>query len=221
MKECTRFENEGIAKLESGASLDKHFYECQTCIEERRKYERLISIIAHSSESAIPREDWEQEVLAKIRVSESFDNSGTRKWYGAIAACVAVIAMFTVWLLTPSTHSVLELELHNSETSYRGEMAKPGDLLSVSALTANDYSTQLRIYRDQRLYLNCDIAASCKREGDKLLVTINLNAMGEYQAILIYNSSPINFDSNILDADVLLARENHAEVHLSKVTIVR
>ena len=41
MNACARFEEEGLAAVEAGAPLDRHFEDCPECRAERAEYERL------------------------------------------------------------------------------------------------------------------------------------------------------------------------------------
>ncbi len=226
MIKCTRFENEGLLILEKGEELDEHFHNCEVCLEEQRKYQSLKALIFSSSLNSKPEPDWQSKVLGSVNNSNSSDPiKKNNYWYGKIAAGFAIIAVIGLFFQQLTTQSSLkpslEISLISSGKLYRGENAKIGDQLIATVSPSVSVFTELRIYRDGRLYYSCNTNKQCNANEKLMKASIKLAAIGEYQVTLTQSNKKISLHSLTIDKDVLKARDLGAEVTVSKSVDVR
>ena len=225
MSDCTRFEDEGLAALERGEELDDHFKTCEDCVEAQHKYNRLKTLLTESRSADSPAEGWENEVLAAIRESENDEPSyGISKWYGSIAASIAVIGIVTMlfWQTgAPPPGSSLQVSLVAGESVYRGSNGKIGDRLEVTVQAGDAAHKLIRVYRDDRLFSACAPSqTNCVIAEDLSSATVVISAIGEYRVLLLQSDQQVQGFTGQLDADVQLARTLGAKVEISDVITV-
>lgn len=222
MTNCTRFEDEGLLALERGEALSKHFSECVDCIEAQSAYLKLKNTLALMNADEHPADDWQQKVLQSIRQSQQT----TRRTITPLVKIAASVAMITITALLllqfnnlPNSSEQLIVAVVSGSANYRGAEAKVGDSLQLSFDESNAKYSELRVYLDSRIHFLCN--SECIEQNKDLSESVLLEAVGEYQSVLIQSHKPIVVPSNLLDADILLAREQGAKVVIAEVIIVR
>lgn len=223
MTKCTRFEDEGLLALELGEALSEHFSTCTECVQARKTYQTLIIAIADMDANDAPADNWQQEVLQSIGESEKTSAGKTFPSMAKIAASIAVLAIAALLVLqlerVPDSSEELVALVVDGDTIYRGVDAKVGDSLQLSFGKSKAPYSELRVYRDNRIYHHCDLV--CIEKNRALRETIVIDAIGEYQSVLIQSDEAIPLPAKILDTDILLAREQGAKVVMAKIIIVR
>ena len=223
MSQCNRFEKEGLLILQKGGQLDEHFSSCQACIDARQKYESLENLILSADSTSVPAAGWQERVLESV---EKQPSGWKGFWPKSIAAGFAAIMVTGVLVNQYATNSRspagLEIMLASSGQTYRGAAAKIGDTMQISAPGTEAKFIQIRIYRDGRLFDYCGIKSPCELVEGVAIRATKLSALGDYQTVLIQSDKGIEFSSNRLEQDVILAHENvEAQVSLGKVITVR
>lgn len=186
---CSRFEAEGLERLERGEALDGHFAQCAECRSAAAAYDRLKTALTRLQPVYLPPPDWEARVWALIRQREAPRRSW--RWAlglaGPLAAAVLVIAVWPRAEVSPT----LEVQvIEAAAQTVRGVTAKPGDTLRLRATTPARHA-ELRLYRDGALVLHCSTRAPCRRDGKVVSADVRLTAVGRYQPVLVFSDSEI------------------------------
>lgn len=134
---CSRFEREGILRIERGLSLDAHFDECAACESARNKYETLLARLPSAQPDVAPPSGWQSRVLKAAAERDAarpmFSLAGFGRPFGwtALAAAGAMAAFafvsgsrtpqFEVQAETHAAASAPELAVEESNGPVTGE----------------------------------------------------------------------------------------------------
>lgn len=222
MSRCDRFETEAVLLLERGLPLDEHFSACPDCLAARAFYDRLHKGLAAVGEGDQPPVNWQAGVWERIE-----QRRGRRRWWAwwglAPAALAASLAVFLL-VRTPEPAPVfLKAEVEAGSSVQRGEEAKPGDLLRLTASTGGALHAELRVYRnDSELILHCSTEPPCTRHEGELRATVVLDGIGRYQPLLLFSKNPLpETPVGGLDADTAAALASGAEIEMGEEIAVR
>ncbi len=216
-----RFEEEALLLIEQGKPLDEHFDTCEDCVEQRRKYEQLGMLVGSFAADRSPHEGWKRRIMDALHTQQHRPQRSYWRATIGIAASIAIVGLALKLSLTPPVDVDLDIEIIAGDTVYRGNSAKPGDSLQLTAVVTGSHG-ELRLYRtDGRLILACVDEPPCARADDRISATVTVAISGSYRAVAISSSEPVPAATVNLDADVLTARELGAEVEVSDLIIVR
>lgn len=224
MSACSRFEDEGLLRLEQGLPLDEHFSTCADCLSERAAYERLRQEIATAGEGIEPPSGWQAGVWSAIE-KRQVARRRWRGWWFLLPAAAAVL--LAILLLRPPAQPVVQLALAveieaGTGPVRRGGEAHPGDRLRLRATTGWPANAELRVYRNDRaLVLRCSTEPPCRRGNNTLEADLVLPAIGSYQSLLVTSDRPLPEAGAGLDADVAAALAAGARMTLGDEIEVR
>lgn len=223
MTRCDRFETEAVLLLERGLPLDEHFSACPDCLAAQAFYDRLRQRLAAVGEGDQPPVGWQAGVWERIE-----QRRGRRRWqpwWGLVPAAALAASLAAVLLVrTPEPAPVfLKAEIEAGSSVQRGEEAKPGDSLRLTASTGGARHAELRVYRnDAELVLRCSTESPCSRKGEDLQATFVLDGIGRYQPLLLFSKSPLpEASAQGLDADTGAALAAGAEIEMGEEIVVR
>lgn len=223
MSRCDRFETEAVLLLERGLSLDEHFSACPDCLAARASYDRLLKGLAAVGEGDQPPVNWQAWVWERIE-----QRRGRRRWWawwGLVPAAMAAASLAAFLLVrTPEPAPVfLKAEVEAGPSVQRGEEAKPGDLLRLTASTGGARHAELRVYRnDAELILHCSTEPPCILHRGELRATLVLDGIGRYQPLLLFSKNPLpETSAGSLDADTDTALAAGAEIEMGQEIGVR
>lgn len=143
---CTRFEREGILRIERGLSLDTHFDTCTECEVARHKYQALLGALPLSQPDVVPPPAWQSRVLRAAAESDSARPGismvgwgrpftlAAMAGVGALAAAAFLGEPTTQFEVQAETHAVatapeLAIEATSEDVTGEDESVKPGPLL--------------------------------------------------------------------------------------------
>ncbi len=222
MSRCDRFETEAVLLLEQGLPLDEHFSTCPDCLAARDFYDRLYKRLAAVGEGDQPPVNWQAGVWERIE-----QRRGRRRWWawwGLVPAALAASLIVFLLARTPEPVPVfLKAEVEAGSSIQRGEEAKPGDLLRLTASTGGARHAELRVYRnDAELILRCSTESPCSRKGEDLRASVVLDGIGRYQPLLLLSKNPLpEASTGGLDVDTEAALAAGAEIELGQEIVVR
>lgn len=222
MSRCDRFETEAVLLLERGLPLDEHFSACPDCLAARDFYDRLRQRLAAAGAEDQPPAGWQAGVWE--RIEQRRGRRRWRPWWGLVPAALAASLAAVLLVRTPEpTPAFLKAEVEAGPSLQRGEEAKPGDSLRLTASTGGARHAELRVYRnDAELILSCSTESPCSRKGEDLQATVVLDGIGRYQPLLLFSKSPLpKASTQGLDADTEAALAAGAEIELGKEIVVR
>jgi hypothetical protein len=221
MSRCDRFEAEAVLLLEKGLPLDEHFSACPDCLAARVFYDRLHQRLATLGEGDQPPVGWQAGVWE--RIEQRRGRRRWRPWWGLVPAALAASLAVALFVRTPEpVPAFLKAEIEAGPSVQRGDEAKPGDSLRLTASTGGARHAELRVYRnDAELVLRCSTESPCSRKGEDLQATVVLDGIGRYQPLLLFSKSPLpKASAQGLDADTETALAAGAEVELGKEIVV-
>ncbi|MFK8016040.1 MAG: hypothetical protein AB8G17_11445 [Gammaproteobacteria bacterium] len=222
MSRCTRFEDEGLLRIERGEALDSHFDECTDCRHAQQEYVRLKRAIGSLDEELEPSPEWQERVLDSVKLAGATRANTSRWWVGGVALAASAVVAAVLLNTNPGRAGSLSHELFSGQVAYRGAAAKPGDQLRLQSTARGSRYTQLRLYRDdQELIFSCNDGPPCEQESDRIFASVALTAFGRYQAVLLMSDSAIPPATGALDHDVLTAREAGSQVIVGESIDVR
>jgi len=221
MNLCNRFEEEGLLILERGEELSEHFETCEECLKARKIYEQLADDIRIGFDNIEPPSNWRAAAFDQMKAAST--NKPKRKvigWSSALAAMLVAV----VWTLNflPNVEPSLTTSITKGGEVYRGQQIQPGDTLNINAIT--DASTvEIRVYLDdQSLVYRCGKLNACSKIGNEIATSMELEGIGEYQALLIYSNAALTANiTGSIDQDVLAVREQGATVIIAASITVR
>jgi hypothetical protein len=222
MSHCDRFEAEAVLLMEQGLPLDDHFSVCPDCLAARDFYDRLRQRLAAVGAEDQPPVNWQAGVWEKIE-----QRRGRRRWWawwGLVPAALAASLAAVLLVRTPEPKPVfLKAEIEAGPSVQRGEEAKPGDSLRLTASTGGASHAELRVYRnDADLVLSCSTESPCSRKDENLQATLVFDGIGRYQPLLLFSKNPLpKASTQGLDADTEAALAAGAEIELGQEIVVR
>lgn len=222
MSRCDRFESEAVLLLEQGLPLDEHFSTCPDCLAARAFYDRLYQGLAAVGEGDQPPVNWQAGVWERIE-----QRRGRRRWWawwGLVPAALAASLAAFLLVRTPEPAPVfLKAEVEAGSSVLRGEEAKPGDLLRLTASTGGARHFELRVYRnDAELILHCSTEPPCTHQKGELRATVVLDGIGRYQPLLLFSKNPLpGVSAGGLDADTDAVLAAGAEIEMGQEIAVR
>lgn len=222
MSQCDRFETEAVLLLERGLPLDEHFSACPDCLAARAFYDRLREALAAVGEGDQPPVGWQAGVWE--RIEQRRGRRRWRPWWGLVPAALAASLAAVLLVRTPEPAPVfLKAEIEAGPSVQRGEEAKPGDSLRLTASTGGARHAELRVYRnDAELILRCSTESPCSRKGEDLQATVVLDGIGRYQPLLLLSKNPLpEASAGSLDADTDAALAAGAEIEMGSEVVVR
>lgn len=222
MSRCDRFETEAVLLLERGLPLDEHFSSCPDCLAAQAFYDRLRQRLAAVGEEDQPPVGWQAGVWE--RIEQQRGRRRWRPWWGLVPAALAASLAAVLLVRTPEPAPVfLKAEIEAGPSVQRGDEAKPGDSLRLTASTGGARHAELRVYRnDAELVLSCSTESPCSRKGEDLQATVVLDGIGRYQPLLLFSKSPLpKASTQGLDADTEAVLAAGAEIELGKEIVVR
>jgi hypothetical protein len=222
MSRCDRFETEAVLLLERGLPLDEHFSSCPDCLAAQAFYDRLRQRLATVGEGDQPPVGWQAGVWKQIE--QRWGRRRWRPWWGLVPAALAASLAAVLLVRMPEPAPVfLAAEIEAGPSVQRGDEAKPGDSLRLTASTGGAPHAELRVYRnDAELILSCSTESPCSRKGADLQATVVLDGIGRYQPLLLFSKSPLpKASTQGLDADTEAALAAGAEIELGKEIVVR
>ena len=216
MNECKRFEEEGLLIVEQGGVLNEHFNNCEICLAEKAKYEKLKQILKLYNSDKRPLTGWEDAVL-KSRIHTRQQIRLPRY----IPALASGIILFAIGFYFSTIHDVtdikgsLKVELVAGEEKYRGTKANIGDKLIVKA-TSRQFYFDIVIYRDGRFVTHCNGSVDCIQSEKEATFQYSFNAIGVFQVILLESQKPLVIDFSSLDSDMSIVRKQGGDMVFSK-----
>lgn len=222
MSRCDRFEAETVLLLERGLPLDEHFSACPGCLAARVFYDRLRQRLATLGEGDQPPAGWQAGIWERI---EQRRGRRGRPWWSLVPAALAasLAAVLLVRTPEPAAPVFLSAEIEAGPSVQRGEEAKLGASLRLTASMGGARHAELRVYRnDTELVLRCSTESPCSRKGEDLQATVVLYGIGRYQPLFLFSKSPLpKASAQGLDADAEAALAAGAEIELGKEIVVR
>jgi hypothetical protein len=223
MSRCDRFEAEAVLLLERGLPLHEHFSACPDCLAAQAFYDRLRQRLAAVGDKGQPPVGWRAGVWE--RIEQRRGPRRWRPWWGLVPAALAasLAAVLLVRTPEPAPPVFLRAEIVAGPSVQRGDEAKPGDSLRLTASTGGARHAELRVYRnDAELVLRCSTESPCSRKGADLEATVVLDGIGRYQPLFLFSKSPLpQASTQGLDADTEAALTAGAEIELGKEIVVR
>jgi|SRR4051812_39530062 hypothetical protein len=229
-RECARFEEEGLVRLEEGLPLSGHFETCPECLRARARYERFANVLRSPAE--LPRDKrWEQGVWDAIGRRERAPDRPRRPWVAiasamAAAAAVAIVALRTVPSRSTSPSDVETLAVSVQPVpggTLRGStppdatsmlFAHLGDSLQLDAQSRAP-NVEIRLYHEDReLIFRCP--PGCERRGGRLTGHVALSKAGTYQPYLVSSDAPLPAPEAMLDDDTKRLLETGARIVLGR-----
>ncbi len=232
MTDCRRFESEGLEQLEAGLPLAEHFSSCPECVEQRASYEALIRSLGELGAAEHPAADWKQQVRRRLRDRRGEQTQPTqplhrRLWPPAAlaaAAALAVVVLGPRWSESPELALVGRVE--QGEVTFRGESARPGDVLVLDAEGDPNQHLELRLYRNNRqLIARCPSSeinqTVCTASRGRLGLRATAEAVGRYQPVLLQSPEALPPPAGDLEVDLEAILEAGGRVELGDDIIVR
>lgn len=215
---CGRDDHDLLSRMESGLAPDAHEQSCPSCIDARRRYERLGEALRELP--ALPAPDgWEQRVLASLPSKGRVRASNTRwlPWAGGLA--VAAAAALILWQgRRPAPHPLsVRQEVVADASGRRADSAAVGDTIRISASGGDGPMRELRLYRDTKeVVARCPGDSGCREAGGAIELTIELGAPGSYRSLVIVGSARAPEPTGSLDDDARAAVAAGASVEISR-----
>lgn len=217
MSSCSRYEAEGLERLERGEALDGHFTQCAECRNAASAYDRLKTALTRLEPVYRPPPDWEARVWARIRQREAPRRSW--RWaLGLVAPLAVAVVAIAVWPRAEVSPTFEVQVIEASAQTVRGVTAKPGDMLRLRVTALRSHG-EVRLYRDGELVVRCSDQPPCERTGDTIAAVIPLTRVGRYQPVLIRSDEPIGappslsgLGGNGMNADMEEARSKKMKV---------
>jgi hypothetical protein len=202
--------------------------------------DRLVSVLARRGEKARAPAGFEERLWAAIEtqaaapeglartsgVTSGATSARRRAVIGAAVGAVALAAAVLLWVRSSEDRTmapaepVLALAVRSGDgPPRRSTEAQPGDFVEVSAQLGAAVHGQLRLYRDEGLVTACWAQPPCKRDGDTLVASLPLAAVGTYHVVLIVGAAPLSEPAGDFDADVGAAFAAGADVVLRRVEV--
>ncbi len=236
---CRRFESEGLERLESGLSLTGHFVSCPDCVEQRAAYETLMRDLAELGKAEEPAADWQQQVRRRIRdrrldAPQVSPLTSSRGWWPV--ASLAAAAGLAMAIFSPRWSEPPELSLatrvEHSTVAFRGQTARPGDVLVLDAEGDPDQHLELRLYlNDRQLVARClpaetgvseeTSSSDCVSIEGRLSLRAATEGIGRYQPVVLQSPNRLPAPAGDLDADCGAVLEAGGRVELGEEIIVR
>lgn len=210
---CQRFERELLEGLlpdgDLPAEAAQHLAACQTCQEQRRRYQRVLWALRAQGSETPRRTDHVARALAAARPHP------TRRWLvpGAALALAAALALW--WRLRPAEPALPEFSVEvvaQAGPALRGD-AQLGDRLRVR--TRPDAAVW--VYRnDRELLLVCP--RDCQRRGEAVEGELTIDQVGRYQVVWLA-PAPAAEARGQMEADVAAARAAGARYQLREIEV--
>lgn len=222
---CTRFEPEGLLALVRGEALDEHFETCAACRARRAAYEGMVRDLGALGADARPPADYRAQVWARIAERRAPRRYGRWVWLVPIPVLAAVALLLLVSRSPGSGERPLlryTITPRPDAPPMRGELARPGNLLSLQATTADARVAELRVYRgDRQLVLRCATEPPCERRDGRLSATVTLDGRGDYHVLLLTSDAPLPAPLPALSRDIAAAEQAGAAVERGQLLVVR
>lgn len=189
---CSRFEDEGLARLEEGLGLDDHFRTCPDCVTARRAYEQIQADLRSLGSDQAPAEGWEAEVWKRIH-DHGRGGRLRRAWWLAVplaAALVAAVFFLPRQPLDREPRLTAQIE-HDPHEVRRGDGAQPGDRLTLSATLPPARYAQVRIYQNERRLICETSVETDARRPVVVRTTCVLDSAGRYQVLALSADQPL------------------------------
>jgi hypothetical protein len=222
---CTRFEDEGLWRLERGEHLDDHYATCADCARAREAYDRLRQALGESGRSVEPGAGWQDRVRARLgerrRLSYSRPVIAAAALATAAALVVVLRPLVTTRLPTLAPYLGARVESNLGEVR-RGLSAQEGDRLLLTGTIDGSRLAELRVYADdRRLVLRCSTEEPCRRVGARLDAAVVLRRRGTYQPVLLTADHALPAPADDFDRDMETALNAGAQVALGPEIEVR
>ncbi len=203
MSACDRFEREGLLRLEQGLPLDPHFAECPECVAARAAYENLGRRLVALGQNEEPLVGWEQRVQRAL-ATQPEPRRFRPRWWVTVPASAAAIGLLVVagTRLARPPEAGLVVTTRDGAGVFRGEPLRPGQVMVLNAQTGGAAQAELRVYRDDReIVLRCSSEPPCRRAGRRIRAELPLEAIGQYQPVLLLSARALPPPRGTLDQD--------------------
>jgi hypothetical protein len=220
---CDRFERERLADLldepldgrDGEAGFAAHVDSCNDCRATRERYERIARALADLGTGAERRSDHVARVLATAAAETVARRRARRlaKWTAPALALAAAVALVW-WLRGPEPappRFALEIVARGQRT-LRGD-AHLGDRLRATARRGE----AIWIYRNGRELLRV-CPRDCDANGDRVVVELELDAIGRYQVVWLSNDR-VTLPAGDVERDVAAARASGAVHELRDIEV--
>lgn len=210
---CQRFERELLGELLPDGELPEqaaqHLATCETCQQERRRYQRLLQALRAQGGAAVRRTDHVARVLAAARPHP------VRRWAVPCAVVALAAALVLWWRLRPVEPEVPELSVEviaQAGPALRGD-AQLGDRLRVRTRVG----AAVWIYRnDRELLLVCP--RDCQRRGQAVQGELTIDQVGRYQVVWL-EPEPASVPRGELETEIAAARAAGARHQLRELEV--
>ena len=189
---CDRYWREGVVLVERGLD-DPHRATCADCASAHASRQELIDALPLIGAGRTGDPRWQAQVWRRI---DRERGSGWARWRWQIAGVLAAACAVVLWLGRPGTPDGRPtFETFQDGVAMRGDSLVAGVRLRVRV----NATSEVWVYRGDRLVVRCPGQAACARDADGMTVETILATAGRYHAFAI--EAPAVVPSGDLDHD--------------------